>query len=1270
MNWFVKSTIEAQKVLQFPTRLAVPLLTVCVFLAFSSTHAAAQVGSWTTGSITTNGDTNNFVAVTTDSSGSFFGVWRPESGTAGYIEIGAWNGTSWTKTSSFNMSSDNPNIFESLSDDVDLAVDSTGNYHVAFKASRGDATSGPRGVFYAKYDGSSWTFEEVQTSSDSSGWKNYDDPRIDVDSSGNPHMTYCFSDVRANPRMQYIRYAARSTSWTITNVDTLSGGDEIDNGGFALDSSNKAHLSYCKENGDSWDADLMYATNSSGSFVKTVLKDVGDGVSDGPGVGDTDLELDGNGKVHISYSVGTYDSSSVRHVTNAGGSFAETTAVSDGDHGSPNAIGVNSNANLKVIVYKNNATDPSSVRAATKDGSDAWQNELIWHNTGDDFGTGSYLDVAMNGNGDIMVLFHRNSDDTGDDRRVMFAFGTMSTCTPTAEICDNGVDDDCDGNADCADSDCGCNVTCDNTNPTITCPANITVNNEPGTCGAVVNYIAPVGTDNCSGATTTRTAGLGSGATFPVGTTTETYTVTDAAGNTAECSFTVTVVDNEDPTISCPANITVNHAPGTCGAVVNYTAPVGTDNCSGATTTTRTAGLGSGATFPVGTTTETYTVTDASGNTATCSFDITVVDNEDPVISCPANITMNSDPGICGAVVNYTAPVGTDNCPEATTALTAGLGDGATFPIGTTTETYTVTDASGNDATCSFDVTVVDNEDPVISVCPANISQFTDPGNDSAIVDWTAPTATDNCLVNNFVSSHNPGDVFPLGATAVSYAATDSSSNMTICNFLVMVTDNESPEFSDCPLNIVQSSDPGLCTIAVTWTPPTVTDNVGVTSLTSTHNPGDTFDLGETTVTYTAEDNEGNTSVCTFIVTVEDKETPVITTCPDDRTISADANCEVEVPDLVAEVVATDHCDTDLTITQEPAAGTVIGLGDTEVTTTVEDDGGNKTTCTVTITVIDDIDPTIITCPDDRIESADANCETTVPNLIDEVVAEDNCDADLTITQNPPANAVLVGPGDTLITITVTDDARNSTTCTVTLTVRDSDSDGQADGCDQCPADANKVEPGSCGCGTPDTDTDGDGTADCNDNCPDDPNKTEPGICDCGTPDTDTDGDGTSDCDDNCPDDPNKAEPGACDCGTPDTDTDDDGTADCNDNCPDDPDKVDPGDCGCGNPETDSDSDLIPDCEDQCPDDPNKVLPGLCGCGAEDTPDCLPAGQQLPGNTDGTDDNPTPNWVDELDPDTEAFLRFFCPQCFPTVLPTMLFTAMGLMAMQQRRRWR
>ena len=166
----------------------------------------------------------------------------------------------------------------------------------------------------------------------------------------------------------------------------------------------------------------------------------------------------------------------------------------------------------------------------------------------------------------------------------------------------------------------------------------------------------------------------------------------------------------------------------------------------------------------------------------------------------------------------------------------------------------------------------------------------------------------------------------------------------------------------------------------------------------------------------------------------------------------------------------------------------------------------------------------------------------------------------------------------------------------------DSDDDTVGDVCDDCPQDANKTDPGECGCGLQDTGSDGDrdGVADCIDNCPADPGKSNPGECGCGVADDDSDGDGAPDCDDECPGDSNKTEPGACGCGVTDDDSDGDGAPDCDDECPGDSKKTEPGECGCGVTDDDSDGDGVLDCNDECPDDSNKSEPGACGCGVAD----------------------------------------------------------------------
>jgi subtilisin-like proprotein convertase family protein len=153
---------------------------------------------------------------------------------------------------------------------------------------------------------------------------------------------------------------------------------------------------------------------------------------------------------------------------------------------------------------------------------------------------------------------------------------------------------------------------CDAPCCTITCPANVTVSNDPNQCGAVVTYPPPT-SEGCG----TVTCSPASGSFFPVGTTTVSCSATGGS-----CTFTVTVNDTQPPTITCPTSVFAM-ASGPC-SVVTFATPTGSDNCPGVTVACVPP---SGSCLPVGTTSVTCTATDVAGNTATCTFAVQMFDS-------------------------------------------------------------------------------------------------------------------------------------------------------------------------------------------------------------------------------------------------------------------------------------------------------------------------------------------------------------------------------------------------------------------------------------------------------------------------------------------------------------------------------------------------------------------------------------------------------------------------------------------------------------------
>jgi hypothetical protein len=588
----------------------------------------------------------------------------------------------------------------------------------------------------------------------------------------------------------------------------------------------------------------------------------------------------------------------------------------------------------------------------------------------------------------------------------VFQKGTTTvTCTAT----------DAAGNSS---TPCTFTVTVNDTqSPTLTCPTPVTRAADANLCTAVVIYALPQASDNCANVGTVSCSPA-SGTVFPKGVTTVICSVMDASNNPGNCSFTVTVNDQQPPTVTCPANVSI--VSNTC--VTNaYTSPAGNDNCPNVTVVCVPP---PGTCFEPGTvTTITCTATDAAANKANCTFTVTIIPC---TISCPANVFQVNDANQCGAVVNYPAPTTTGNCGTIICTPPAG----SVFAKGTTTVNCSTTAGPG----CAFTVTVADNQAPVLSGC-TNVTANTASNACSAVVNYSVPTALDNCDGARPVMCTPPsGTAFPKGVTTVTCTVSDlntPTANTGICNFTVTVTDNVLPVLTGCT-NVTATTALNACNAVVSYKLPTADDNCdGGRMVTCTPPPGSTFLKGVTSVTCTASDTSNNTASCTFTVTITDSQSPTLS-CPANILKTTDANqCSAVV---TFSASANDNC-TGATTSCNPPAGSSFPKGTTTVTCTASDASGNAATpCSFSITINDAQLPNI-SCPAGITKATDANQCSAVVTYAAPVVS-DNCPGVGTPICTPPSGTAFA-KGMTTVNCTVKDASLNQSACAFTVTIND-----------------------------------------------------------------------------------------------------------------------------------------------------------------------------------------------------------------------------------------
>ena len=438
------------------------------------------------------------------------------------------------------------------------------------------------------------------------------------------------------------------------------------------------------------------------------------------------------------------------------------------------------------------------------------------------------------------------------------------------------------------------------------------------TSGTLTYTLVPP-TGGCGTIVLENVTGLASGSTVVAGSYPITATWRDAAGQvSAPATITITIA----PSITCAAavgqvvnkvdadcnltngSMTINSSGTALPTGVCYFLRVekqGSPNVIGSTGTPGSytvSGLAPGNYTVTGQVYDcnTLAVLDVRVNTVTIGVKPDVAPPTVVACAAPAAVTE----GACGApvAIAYADATFTDNCTPAANLIVDRVGpaNGSSLTAGTYKVIFTASDLSGNKRSCSIDVVVnkfVDNVAPVLTACPADINTTVACGA-LATINYTAPTATDNCPVSPVtVVQTGPasGSQLDPGVYPVVFTATDAAGNATTCSFTITVTNDQTGSLT-C-LGAVNVTLPTSCTKVLTAND-VLPNGACVTGATVEVKRG--LNWGSATLTkadigQTLEYRVSRgTSMCWGTVKVEDKNGPSITLCVPDIEVACGTN--------------------------------------------------------------------------------------------------------------------------------------------------------------------------------------------------------------------------------------------------------------------------------------------------------------------------------------------------------------------------------------------
>ncbi|MFP9097646.1 T9SS type A sorting domain-containing protein [Flavobacterium sp. RHBU_24] len=367
--------------------------------------------------------------------------------------------------------------------------------------------------------------------------------------------------------------------------------------------------------------------------------------------------------------------------------------------------------------------------------------------------------------------------------------------------------------------------------------------------------------------------------------------------------------------------------------------------------------------------------------------------------------------------------------PTGTVVQTGGLASGAVFPIGTTTNTFELTDTNNVVTTCSFDVTVVDNQAPTITLNGGATATLNENGEATITLEDIDISAVDNCTANTVTLSIPPTSYTcaNLGMNALTVTASDGT-NMATQVVYVNVTDAIDPILTLQPAVLILDNE-GMATLTQADVDNGSTDNCAISSFTFSQAMFSCEEMGEHTIMVTAADASGNTTTAEVLVSVADNTPPVLAL--QNVTLVLGENGTATLSQADADTGSTDNC----AIDSFSFSQSEFSCDDSTATVTVTaiDTAGNVSTGQITVTIADETAPVAI-AQDITLELTE-NATVTLNAAVFGAGSTDNCgivDWGVNTTSFECDDI-----GENTVTLTVTDAAGHTATTTAVVTVTD-----------------------------------------------------------------------------------------------------------------------------------------------------------------------------------------------------------------------------------------